>query len=194
MGTTSQTKITVTCDNPKCDAVVEWVAEEVEQNEEAVPEAFFRILKLTRSYIDPASGEKLNLCFCSAHCLIKWLQSCYKPSISPREKTRQMQGNKDISKAESACKATGVIDTIPPPLPEGIILSPPHFLQGEEKIVRAEEVDKKAVNVVPAPIPEGMVLFPPYPLAPKQAEDAAAMQADNVTPLESIENENINPS
>ena len=91
---TSRTVTTVTCHNPKCGVEITWCQEDIAKDQDAAPEAFFRILTLQRSYVDPAdqqAGDGGKYPFCSAYCLIRWLESCYEPSVSPAEKRRRYE-------------------------------------------------------------------------------------------------------
>jgi hypothetical protein len=90
----SRTITTITCYNPKCGVEITWCQEDVAKDNDAAPEAFFRILTLQRSYMDPAdqqAGDTGKYVFCSAYCLIKWLQHAYEPSCSPAESRRRAE-------------------------------------------------------------------------------------------------------
>jgi hypothetical protein len=157
MGTQTQTKIIVTCDNPKCGNIIEWIQEDVARDETLVPEPFFRLLRLVRSYVEPNSGDKQELVFCSAHCLKKWLEACYKPATSPQEKTKKV-----LAEMEKSCGA-------------GPIQAP-----------EIDKSACKAEVVVPLPLPEEMNYpFPPAPLTPKQVGNDVKVQVDNA--LEEID-------
>lgn len=98
---TSHTVTTVTCHNPKCGVEITWCQEDVAKDQNSAPEAFFRILTLQRSYVDPAdaqAGDTGKYPFCSAYCLSRWLAHCYTPSVSPAERRRQDEA-KGISAA-----------------------------------------------------------------------------------------------
>ena len=81
----THTVITVTCDNPKCGNVITWVQEDVGKNEDSLPEEFFRLLRVTRSYNNEGGNQSSLYDFCCAFCGSKYLVSAYVPSVSPKE-------------------------------------------------------------------------------------------------------------
>jgi hypothetical protein len=81
----SRTVITVICDNPKCGEKISWCQDDVAANADSLPEPFFRLLRVNRSFVNEGSGQAAFLDFCSAYCASTYLRSAYKPSVSPRE-------------------------------------------------------------------------------------------------------------
>ena len=54
-------------------------------NADSLPEPFFRLLRVNRSFVNEGSGRAAYLDFCSAYCVSAYLRSVYKPSVSPKE-------------------------------------------------------------------------------------------------------------
>ena len=159
---TSRTVTTVTCHNPKCGVEITWCQEDIAKDQDAAPEAFFRILTLQRSYVDPAdqqTGDGGKYPFCSAYCLIRWLESCYGPSVSPAEKRRRYE----------ALAALGLV---------------PHEKEQEDRnreIVAAEKFGAlKDQPEFPA-VPESGITMPTVEVAPL-TPDIPLVEASTVLP------------
>jgi len=102
------TQATVCCYNPKCGEVISWCQEDLAKNDVA-PEAFFRMLTLTRSYVNAAlqSTDPGKYVFCSAYCLIQWLKHAYIPSCSPVESRRRTEAQAVANAAFEKDRDTG---------------------------------------------------------------------------------------
>jgi|ERR1700733_8547135 len=85
---TPDTNITIICAGPKCaqragkdsPATLTWNEEAIQKDASAIPDDFFRLLKLT---IDPGSPKEFS--FCGQQCCRDFLTYVYVPSKSPRE-------------------------------------------------------------------------------------------------------------
>jgi hypothetical protein len=95
----------ITCDGPRCasnhaaDEAVFVVLndEQSRKNAEAVPDEFFRFIK-----VQPVPNEDKLAEFCSRKCLTDYLVYAYVLPQSPREKAEQLKNNQQVDAQRAA--------------------------------------------------------------------------------------------
>lgn len=150
-------KRVMSCDNPKCDTVIQWIEEEVKEKEDLLPREYFRFLFVGRSYVDPDKRGKDpgQYTFCSGYCNIKYMENVYKPSTPPLLSTELQAACDEAVKnfEKERDQGTGQ-DTVPEPeesYRSNVIQMPSVAVPALEPVRKTDEpVDGSPSDVEPA--------------------------------------------